>query len=543
MAGCAERVPIVPGGRCELTIECAAPLVCRLGSCREECREVRDCRAGLLCVRDSEGYGVCQVLDESECTLSSDCPEGLVCRFDTCTNVCSSDRDCINGLICDVIEAGNLACRDPSEEECRLNSDCRDPLICARDLRCRPECRTNRDCRDGLVCDVTAADPSCVPESMLTDAGMDSGVDAMDAMPDTGVVVLPPPLPDYQASQDNGCRFDGTDLRCWGSNGFGQVGVTASTSGELPTMVTGIGGGTISTFDVGVSHVCAVTSAVYCWGNNDEGQLGHPATLPSRHTPAAIATPLPSVVGVALGVSHSCAWTSDSVRCWGDNVNGQLGDGTTMDSDTPTVVGLVGRPVQVAAGYAHTCALRDDGLSFCWGRNDLGAVGDGTRDETVTTPRQVMGVSRVAELAAGRGHTCARHLDGTVTCWGENDREQAGAAPAAPGVDPTPVPLGGTAQQISVALDHSCALLTDGTVTCWGSNANFKIGRALGPGSAVPEVVGFSTSAVAVGTGSSYTCILTPTGQGECVGRNTTTFYEFGAPTNHTSETPLMVTW
>jgi hypothetical protein len=59
----------------------------------------------------------------------------------------------------------------------------------------------------------------------------------------------------------------------------------------------------------------------------------------------------------------------------------------------------------------------------------------------------------------------------------------------------------------------------------------------------VPEVVGFSTSAVAVGTGSSYTCILTPTGQGECVGRNTTTFYEFGAPTNHTSETPLMVTW
>jgi alpha-tubulin suppressor-like RCC1 family protein len=133
---------------------------------------------------------------------------------------------------------------------------------------------------------------------------------------------------------------------------------------------------------VGENHSCALLhdGSLRCWGANESGQLGDGTTI-DRHRPVAIVAI--GAVGplreVALGGEHSCARTDAAVLCWGRNRHGQLGDGTTRDRPTPAPVkGLPGPVRQLALGQAHSCA-RDDQWIRCWGDNGSGAVGDGTR--------------------------------------------------------------------------------------------------------------------------------------------------------------------
>lgn len=175
--GCGGRPMFEPGEECELNTECVAPLVCRLGRCRIECRAQRDCSAGLDCVRDEDKLGACQLEEEASCTLASECPDILVCRHGRCTNACEADVDCPPGARCDEDESGMLGCRDVAGRECMLNSDCVDAgLICAPDGRCREPCRADRDCRDGAICDTVVSPTVCVPPE--PDAGSDGGADA-----------------------------------------------------------------------------------------------------------------------------------------------------------------------------------------------------------------------------------------------------------------------------------------------------------------------------------------------------------------------------
>ena len=147
----------------------------------------------------------------------------------------------------------------------------------------------------------------------------------------------------------------------------------------------------------------------------------------------AIAT---TATGLAAGNQHSCALTSSGgVECWGDNSDGQLGDGTTTSSPTPVyVVGIGGSGtlsgvVAIAASGVHACALRSGGTVDCWGGNGQGDLGDGTTTGH-STPVPVVGVGGsgtlsgvVAIAAAGEftsGSTCAVTTGGAVDCWGDN---------------------------------------------------------------------------------------------------------------------------
>ena len=173
---------------------------------------------------------------------------------------------------------------------------------------------------------------------------------------------------------------NGAGVRCWGRNDYGQLGDGATTGSSTPVGVSGLEGG-VAAVAAGGSHACALTNAggVLCLGVNSSGQLGD-GTVTNRRTPVAVSGLASGVAAVAAGGYHTCAvMTSGAAQCWGDGSYGQLGDGATTGSFTPVpVTGLSAGVAALAPGAQHTCALMGDGEVQCWGRNVYGQLGDGT---------------------------------------------------------------------------------------------------------------------------------------------------------------------
>jgi len=215
---------------------------------------------------------------------------------------------------------------------------------------------------------------------------------------------------------------------CWGRNADGQLGdgtagtQCAQTTGLCSSTPVRAGGITNpAAITAGGYHTCALLGdgTAQCWGRNGQGQLGD-GTITNSSSPVR-AGGISGAVAVSGGFSHTCAVLSDgTVQCWGENVEGQLGDGTSGRSSSPPVrvSGLSGA-VAVSGGYRHTCALLGDGTVQCWGRNLEGQLGDGTTTSS-TTPVRVGGITSAVAIAAGQGgvHTCALLADGSVKCWG-----------------------------------------------------------------------------------------------------------------------------
>lgn len=228
------------------------------------------------------------------------------------------------------------------------------------------------------------------------------------------------------AGQTHTCALRSTrTVRCWGNNSSGQLG-TGNTDPVIgyPDVV-GLTG--VRSLALGHFFSCAlmVDRTVKCWGQNGDGQLGDGSTT-NRSSPVDVAG-LTDVRSLSAGQNFVCAvLMDDEISCWGGNLDGQIGDGT-QDSPrlAPTAVSNLSDVAQVSAGRNHACARRTTGTLRCWGDNTFGEIGDGTNDVRPTRVAIDVG-GPVAELGTGNDHTCVARRDATVWCWGFNDSGQLG---------------------------------------------------------------------------------------------------------------------
>jgi alpha-tubulin suppressor-like RCC1 family protein len=229
---------------------------------------------------------------------------------------------------------------------------------------------------------------------------------------------------------------------------------------------------------------------------------------------------------LAMGQHHTCALTTQGgVRCWGDNSMGQLGDGTTTQRLTPVdVKGLTSGVTAIAAGDQHTCALTSDGGVQCWGTNLSGALGDGSTAAQRSTPGPVPGLtSGVVALGAGGADTCASVTSGSLYCWGLNASGQLGDGTNTPRPMPSVAsgltdPVQGTAASIAPGGDHTCVVLTTGDVQCAGSDAAGQLGNDQNDATNSYVANGLLDPAVSVASALGISCAISDVAQVSCWG-------------------------
>jgi len=333
-------------------------------------------------------------------------------------------------------------------------------------------------------------------------------------------------------------------VKCWGNNDYGQLGSEATTEDGQPTPVDvfGLDSGVIA-IAAGLYHTCALTAAgvVVCWGDNDDGQLGD-GTTTNRWTPVDVSGLTSGVTAITGGGNHTCALTAaGGVKCWGYNGSGQLGDGTTTRRLTPTdVSGLDSGVTAIAAGGSHTCALTAAGGVKCWGGNYYGQLGDGTTTRRLT-PADVSGLdSGVTAITAGGRHTCALTAAGGVKCWGNNSGGQLGGRIA--NYRPWPADVSNlTSGVIALSAGNpTCALTAAGGVKCWGYNEYGQLGDGTTTDRLTPvDVPGLASGVTALAAGENHTCALTTAGGVKCWGEN---YYgQLGDGTTDHQTTPVAV--
>ena len=371
---------------------------------------------------------------------------------------------------------------------------------------------------------VSDATPTMLP-------GVSQAGDALNSMNGTNAGLLASDLTDVNAPAGQGGLFVEIYRCAGGGNAYeSTAGAIAARTDDrevscrnagVPqgpkgngTAVTQTDVAAISQFSMissGLEHACGIRwdTTMWCWGNNTDGQIGDGSTT-IRAVPVQVGAGS-SWATVSAGGRHTCArQTNNTLWCWGQNYRGQVGDGTTSQRLTPTQVNADVNWTSLVTGSAHTCALKTTGTLWCWGGNgDAYALGTNLGSE-VNVPTQIGSNTTWSSLSSSAtgATTCATRTNNTLWCWGANYTGQVGIGTADPeyGVMITQVGVATTWSQVSNGGGHTCAVQTDGSLWCWGANSSGQLGLGTTVDQYSPVRVGVGNSWAAVAAGANSTC-------------------------------------
>lgn len=317
------------------------------------------------------------------------------------------------------------------------------------------------------------------------------------------------------------CALSTSDrIWCWGG------GSSEARTVDLP------GGSRVSSFSAGGHHTCALgeSGRAWCWGDGSAGQLGH-GRLQDSEVPVRVDQGDIRFDVLEAGTAHTCGLTvAGEAYCWGDNWDGQVGNG----EGGPGIA--VTRPARVATdlrfdaltlGTWHTCALTTAGEAYCWGRNGRHL---GTSEELIVDPRivpepkPVLGDHRFGVLDAGSYYTCGLS-EGTLFCWGENLDAVLGANGGLPSSLPMTVEGVPAFLDFEVGLEINrsfvCGRTSDHSVVCWGNNRYGQVGTgALDETGWPPGRIAGSSEYRILGAGARHSCAIDADGRAWCWGED-----------------------
>ena len=312
-------------------------------------------------------------------------------------------------------------------------------------------------------------------------------------------------------------------------------------------------------------HSCAIAlnGRAYCWGSGNSGKLGNGSTASSR-VPVAVNTSGvlagKTIKQISAGENHTCAIASDNrAYCWGSNKNGQLGNGSTADSNVPVAVNmsgaLAGKTIkQMSVEFSTSCVVASDNRAYCWGSNKNGQLGNGsTADSRVPVAVNTSGVlvgKTIKEVTTGGFHTCALDTSSKMYCWGLNSSGRLGGGltsilsnvPVA--VNMSGALAGKTIKQMSTGYSSTCAIASDNRAYCWGSGNNGQLGNGSTADSRVPVAVNMSGALVGktikqILAGGDHGCVVASDDKMYCWGLNNNG--ELGNNSSVNSSVPVAV--
>ncbi len=358
----------------------------------------------------------------------------------------------------------------------------------------------------------------------------------------TKIPNAPPRVLEVHSEINGACVYDNEDnIYCWGnalaSQGLGSSsGDTTATEAlrtrsledpeiykdYLPQGKDFKDLKKVAQIAAGTNHTCALLEdgTLRCWGGNGSGQLGNNSIVDSR-IPVRMEG-LSAVSAISCGDGFSCVIVGGQVKCWGSNDFGQLGNNSKTSSLVPVTVTALTDVSDIALGDRHACAI-SKGSVKCWGANgdtvvtNVGRLGNNTKEGS-PVPVQVEGIAAGAtSVCTGAHHSCAV-VAGSAKCWGGNIHGQLGNNANTDSLIPVQVE-GLTSNVTSVFCGdaHNCAI-HGGGAKCWGWNATGQLGNNSGSNSSVPvQVEGLSKDVVYMEAGNTHSCAIV-SGQVKCWG-------------------------
>jgi alpha-tubulin suppressor-like RCC1 family protein len=298
--------------------------------------------------------------------------------------------------------------------------------------------------------------------------------------------------------------------------------LTSATSSSFS--VTTETSGLFTSVSTGGNSTCGATvsGAAYCWGNNSLGQLGNGATTNSS-TPTKVAGGLTfrSVSNGSLQYYSCGLTTAGAAYCWGYNDYGQLGNGTFTNSVAPVAVnGSLTFTALTAGAGGQACGLVSGGAAYCWGYNGSGRLGNGSVAFS-STPAPVSGGLSFSSISAGQnGVTCGVTTAGAAYCWGYNGDGEIGDGTTNNSSVPVAVAGGLSFKVVSAGYTSTCGLTAAGAAYCWGDNTYGELGNGTTTNSKTAAAVGGGLTFSAISVGDAFACGVTTAGAAYCWGYN-----------------------